>query len=165
MKVLVTYISWTGNTKKVAEAIFQEIQGEKELKEFKEVSSFKDYGLIFVGFPMRGFGKPPVEAEDFLKKCCLGKKIALFITHGAPEDSPFIADWLENCKKACLGAEFLGIFNCQGQMAQEELDKMLNNPDPEWQKRGQNISRAKGFPDTSRLALAHAFAKEIMLKL
>ena len=33
MKVLVTYMSLSGNTKKIAEAIFQEIQEEKEIKE------------------------------------------------------------------------------------------------------------------------------------
>ncbi len=32
MKVIVTYMSQTGNTKKVAEAIFQEIKGKKEIK-------------------------------------------------------------------------------------------------------------------------------------
>ncbi len=32
MKVIVTYMSRTGNTKKVAEAIFQEIKGKKEIK-------------------------------------------------------------------------------------------------------------------------------------
>ena len=31
MKVIVTYLSQTGNTKKVAEAIFQEIKVKKEI--------------------------------------------------------------------------------------------------------------------------------------
>jgi len=39
VKTLVTYMSKTGNTKKVAEAIFDEINGEKEIKTIDEVDS------------------------------------------------------------------------------------------------------------------------------
>lgn len=162
MKVLVTYISWTGNTKKVAEAIFQGIQAEKELKELKSVDNTDGYSLIFVGFPIHGFGKPAQEAGDFLKNRCGGKKIALFCTHGAPEDSPFIAGWLENLRRICAQSELLGIFNCQGQIAREELEKLLNHPDPQWRERGQNMSRAKGQPDAVKLAAAAEFAGKII---
>ena len=34
MKTLVTYMSQTGNTKRVAEAIFKEIKGKKEIKPY-----------------------------------------------------------------------------------------------------------------------------------
>ncbi len=39
MKVLVTYLSRTGNTRKVAQAIFEEIKDEKEIKPIADVDS------------------------------------------------------------------------------------------------------------------------------
>ena len=78
MKILVTYFSQTGNTKKVAEAIYGEIEGDKELKEFPEVESLEGYNITFVGFPMQAFG-PAQQAKDFLTSQCTGRKIALFL--------------------------------------------------------------------------------------
>jgi flavodoxin len=161
-KILVTYISWTGNTRKVAEAVFGAISGDKELKELGSVSGLSGYDLIFVGFPVHGLGNPPDEAVDFLTKYCPGKAIALFVTHGAPEDSPFIPEWLENCRLSCAGAKVVGIFHCQGQIVQSELDKILQNPDPVWQERAGNLALSKGQPDASRLQRARDFAIEIL---
>ena len=42
MKSLVTYMSQTGNTKKIAEAIFEELPGEKEIKPLDEVFETDD---------------------------------------------------------------------------------------------------------------------------
>jgi len=49
MKVLVAYVSRTGNTKKVAEAIFQGMQEEKEIKELQNVGNLEGYDLTFIG--------------------------------------------------------------------------------------------------------------------
>ena len=67
MKVLVTYFSQTGNTKKIAEAIFDEIQTEKEIKPLKDVENLESYDFAFIGFPVHGFG-PTKKAADFIKK-------------------------------------------------------------------------------------------------
>ena len=99
MKVIIAYMSETGNTKKIAEALFQEIQEEKEIKELNEIDDLEGYDLAFVGFPMHGFGAPE-EAKSFLEKLCMGKKIALFVTHGAPEDFEGLQPWLAKCKEA-----------------------------------------------------------------
>ena len=51
MKVLVTYYSETGNTEKVAKAIYDGIQrAEKEILPIEEVASVDVYDLIFCGF-------------------------------------------------------------------------------------------------------------------
>ena len=117
MNVLVAYISLTGNTKKIAEAIFQEIQEEKEIKKLDEIDGLEGYDLAFVGFPIHGFGAPEDE-KSFLEKHCRGKKIALFVTHGAPEHSGELEPWLAECKKAAAGANVIDMFNCQGELAQ-----------------------------------------------
>ena len=88
MKVLVAYKSSTGNTKKVAEAIYSEITGEKELKRIEDVQDIGIYDLSFLGFPTHQFG-PDKKTKEFLEKQCTGgRKVALFVTHCAPEDAP-----------------------------------------------------------------------------
>jgi len=80
MKVIVLYYSQTGNTERVAQAIFKEIQTEKCLKELKEAKGLEGYELAFVGFPIH-YGGPAKQAKSFLEKHAQGKKVAMFVTH------------------------------------------------------------------------------------
>lgn len=164
MKAMVTYVSWTGNTKKVAETIFEELNADKEIMEFSEVHGLEGYDLVFVGFPMHGLGQPPEEAKHFVEKHCSGKKVVFFITHGAIENLEQMPQWLENCKTIASDAELVDVFNCQGEVAQEQIDRML-------QYAIQMIIYAKGArnssgqPDESRLERARDFTRKILKKL
>jgi len=82
MKILVTYLSQTGNTKKIAEAIFESLEGDKSIKPMDEVQEIENYSLIFIGFPVHSHSVP-YKIEIFLRKIPRGKKIALFSTHGS----------------------------------------------------------------------------------
>ena len=104
MTILVTYFSQTGNTKKVAEAIAAEIEGEKELLPMKQVESLEGYDLSFVGFPIQQFGAPPV-ATKFLGEKAAGKKVALFVTHASPSNHPLIGNLLDKCKEAASSSD------------------------------------------------------------
>ena len=84
MKTLVTYMSQSGNTKKVAEAIYGELDGEKEIKALSEVKSLEGYDLAFIGFPVLQFDIPP-KVRSFLTDNTKGKNIAIFMTHAVPE--------------------------------------------------------------------------------
>jgi flavodoxin len=53
-RVLVAYMTSTGNTKKIAEAIYSEIATEKEIKPVREVQNLEGYDLAFLGFPTHG---------------------------------------------------------------------------------------------------------------
>ncbi|MCL5774199.1 MAG: flavodoxin family protein [Firmicutes bacterium] len=165
MKVLVTYISWTGNTRKIAEAIFQEIQAEKEMKDFGEVKSLDGHDLVFVGFPIHGFGQPSDEAKEFLDKYCASKKTALFVTYSAPEDSPFVPPWLEACKEIAKGTQLIGLRDFQGQIPLEQVDVMLQSTGPKALEIARMVVHSSiGQPDASRLERARAFTREIMEK-
>ncbi len=122
MKVIVVYMSQTGNTKKVAEVIFQEIQTKKDIKELKDIKNLKGYDFTFIGFPMH-YGGPAKPALNFLEKQVQGKKIAMFVTHATREDSEALQKWLAKCKKAATGANLVGFFNCQGKLVNERLEK------------------------------------------
>jgi putative transposase len=66
-KTLVTYFSRTGNTKNVAEAIFETLDGDKTLKPMDEVADTADYSLVFIGFPVQAHSVP-YKVEEFLKR-------------------------------------------------------------------------------------------------
>jgi len=164
MKTLVAYMSQTGNTRKVAEAIFGEISGEKEMKEIGEVDTLEGYDLAFIGFPIHGFG-PAADAKTFMEKNVAGKNIALFVTHAMIEGDAELQKWLDTCKKAAPGAEILGMFDCQGELAQNVMDFLSKSDDPKMRAFGKRGAETKGQPDESRLNNARTFANEIIAKI
>jgi len=164
MKVMVAYMSETGNTRKIAEAIFREIREEKEIKELSEIDELEGCDFAFVGFPVHGYGAPE-EAKRFLEKHCIGKTIALFVTHGAPEDSVKLQPWLAKCKEAAGGANVIGMFNCQGELAQYVIDELLKSDDPKVRSWGEAGPSTRGQPDAARVEQARVFAQEIMERI
>ena len=165
MKTLVTYVSNTGNTKKVADAIFEELPGEKEIKEVSEVTAgLEGYDLTFVGFPINAFGPNP-KARDFLEKQTAGHRIAIFMTHGAPDDHEDVQEWMEKAKHDAAGAEVVGIFNCQGEVDPAVVDFLLKSDDPKLREFGEAAPLTKGQPDESRLQKARSFARKVVEKL
>lgn len=164
MKVLVTYYTQTGNTRKVAEAIYGEIAEAKEIKELAAVESLEAHDLSFIGFPIMAFGaaKP---AKDFLAAHAAGRKVALFITHASPEDSEHLEQWLAACKEAAADSELVGVFNCQGELAESIAGLLANSDDPQMRAFADGRSETLGQPDEARLEKARAFAREIMEKV
>ena len=164
MSVLVAYFSQTGNTKKVAEAIYGEIGEPKEIKELAAVENLEAHDLSFIGFPIQAFGaaKP---AKEFLAAHGAGKKVALFITHASPEDSEPLEEWLAACKEAAADSDLVGVFNCQGELAESIADLLANSDDPQIRAFSEGRSETVGQPDASRLERARGFAREIMEKV
>ena len=68
MKVLVTYFSKSGNTEKLAKAIYDGVErkAQKDILPLKEVQSVDEYDLIFCGFPVHS-SSIPVPVEKFIK--------------------------------------------------------------------------------------------------
>ena len=163
MKVLVAYMSKTGNTKKVAEAIFDEIKYEKEIKSIDEVNDIEGYDLAFLGFPIHGFG-PDKKAKKFLEEHCTDKKrVALFITHASPEDHEELPAFLTKFEQAAAGANLLGMFDCQGELAKGVKFVMSIHPEKKlrtWSKE----DNSKGQPNATRLEKARLFSREVIEK-
>jgi flavodoxin len=163
MRVLVAYTSRTGNTKKVAEAIYEEIEEEKAIKEFNNIKNLDDYDLVFVGFPIENFG-PCEKARKFLKRYCVEKTVVLFITHAAPEYMTFVPGWLVKCVEAASNSNVGAVFNCQGELAEDVRQSMLENPNPMIRAWAEKASMSKGQPDTTRIERTRLFVKELMKK-
>jgi flavodoxin len=161
-RVLVTYQSRTGNTKKVAEAIFKAIPEPKEIKPIKEATSLEGYNLIFLGFPVHGSG-PNEKARSYLEGKTKGKRIALFITHAAPEDAPEIPSSIQKFRDAAGKADIIDAFNCQGQLSRMVKTLMRLSPSRQIREWAINDS-SKGQPDAKRLEKATLFAEKVMKK-
>jgi len=164
MKVLVAYMSKTGNTKKVAEAIFEQISDEKEMKAIGEVDSIEGYDIAFLGFPIHRMGPDRKTAKLIEKHCIDGRNVALFITHAAPEDSQDLPPMLEKFRQAARGANIVDMFDCQG-----ELDKTTRRiisvlPNAKLRS-GAKQDNSRGQPDKARLDRARAFSRNVMKRL
>ncbi len=163
MKILVAYESQTGNTKKVAEAIFDVIPQPKEIKLFEDVLSLEGYDLTFLGFPTHNLG-PDKHATDTLKKRVDNRNVALFVTHAAPEGGPVVQAWVQKFVDAAKEARRIwGVFDCQGQLSQQVKTAMLNMPNEELRRWAQ-ADNSQGQPDKTRLEKARIFAVETVKK-
>jgi flavodoxin I len=113
-KAIVIYYSKTGNTKKVAEAIAEELKAELKSVDEVEVDKLGDYQLLCIGTPVYG-GSPCSQIREFLENLpdLEGRKGAGFCTMaivGAGRTLDFIKSKLEQKKVA-----FVGDFSCIGQ--------------------------------------------------
>ena len=161
MKTLVAYLSKTGNTRKVAEAIYGEIEGEKELKHIDDVERLDGYDVSFLGFPIHQMGPDKKEKKLLEKHCTGGNNVVLFITHAAPEDSPDLPPMLDKFRQAACGANIIDMFDCQGEL--DKTTKRIMSVLPNARLRNwAKIDNSQGQPDESRIERARAFSRDVM---
>ena len=125
MKKLVIFSTLTGNTEKIADAIFSVIEGDKELLNVKDSDKINpdDYEKIIVGYWVDK-GDADEKIKAFMSKIN-NKTVATFGTLGAKADS-------EHAKK-CMAAvrEFLEAngnkvereFICQGAISPQLIER------------------------------------------
>jgi len=158
-KTLVTYFSRTGNTKLVAEAIFDETRGDKTLKAMADVDDLTPYQVIFAGFPVQTHSVP-YAAEVFLKKIPEGKKVALFSTHGSVTGSQLSREAMEYASVLVAKAKLIGTFSCRGKVSMKAIEVLMKSPEHEaW---ADMAASAATHPDEHDLAEARAFARWIV---
>ncbi len=145
MKNLVVYSSKTGNTEKLAKALYDFLPGEKEIYPVTEAPDPNDYTFVAIGFWVKN-GEPDPDTQAYLKKIQEDHEVFLFATHGAKTDS-------EEAKKAMKKAEELGkkgrivgMFHCLGEVPQDVIEQARNmSPPPAWLAEAEG---AKGHPDS-----------------
>jgi flavodoxin len=156
LKILVTYFSQTGNTKKIAEAIYETLEGEKTIKPLEEVEGVDDYNLIFIGFPVHSHSVP-YKVEIFLRKIPPDKEIALFSTHGSLTGGRLSREALEHAVVLASRAKVIGTFSCRGKTSLEALKILSKSPEHEaW---ADMAASARSHPNERDLEDARAFAK------
>ena len=158
-KILVTYISWTGNTKTIAEAIFEALEGDAAIKPIDEVQNLDMYDLLFIGFPVHSHSVP-LKAEELLKTIPSKKKVALFSTHGSLTGSRLSREALEHATILASKAQLLGSFSCRGKVSLQAMDVLSKSPEHKaWV---EMAASAQTHPDEHDLEDARAFAKWII---
>ncbi|ABV33807.1 MULTISPECIES: flavodoxin family protein [Pseudothermotoga] len=126
MKILLTYSSLTGNTKKVADGIHKVLKKyETTYLAMNEIHS-KDFidrfDIVIVGCWVDK-GMPNKEALDFMKMI-KNKKVGLFVTLGAYPDSQHAKGALQRCVEKIEENRNIVIakFICQGKIS----EKLIN---------------------------------------
>jgi flavodoxin len=165
-KTLVLYCTQTGNTGKIAKAIFQAIPGNKVLKQLSESCNIDGFDLIFFGFPIYSFG-PIKQAKEFIPKYLSDKNVALFTTMAltAAPVSEQVAELykltIKNCTSCAVGSNLLGIFDCPGELSEEAANALLKSEDPMLRMFGTVRNLTLGFPNEKNKTDAETFAKEV----
>ena len=169
MKVLVTYLSQTGNTEKIAKAICEEASRTNEtvLKKLEDVSpgDVAEYDFILIGSPLHS-GNLAEPVQKFLSsiQAGSGQKMAGFITHftlAYPDQD--MDGFTEPIKAACKekGIEYKGCFDCQGALTEslhEMVKKKLNLTNEQW---AEMVKQMTGRPNEEDDGKAKAFAREL----
>ncbi len=158
-KILITYFSQTGNTKQIADSIYESLQGDKTIKPVDEVKNIEDYSLLFIGFPVHSHGVP-FKVESMINKIPNGKKIAFFSTHGSLTGGRLSREALEHAASIASKTKILGTFSCRGKVSTAALEILSRSPEHKaWTDMAVS---ARTHPDEGDLEDARSFAKWIM---
>lgn len=170
MKVLVMYFSQSGNTEKIAKAIWEEasLTNEADCKKLEDVTPelVAGYDVVFIGSPLHsGSLAAPVKECLGVLKASSGQKMAGFITHMAPaypeQDMNAFADPIKAACKA-KGVEYVGCFDCQGFLAEAmhaPVQKKLGLSDEDW---AGMVKQMTGHPNEEDVANAKACARDVL---
>jgi flavodoxin I len=170
MKILVTYFSQSGNTEKIAKAIWEEASkaNEADCKKLEDITpeGVAGYDVIFIGSPLHaGSLAAPVKKCLGALKASSGQKMAGFITHMAPAyPDQDMGAFTEPIKAACKekGIEYKGCFDCQGFLAEAmhaPVQKKIGMSDEQW---SGMVKQMTGHPNEEDVEKANAFAREIL---
>jgi flavodoxin len=103
MKACVLYISRTGNTERLAEAISELLKAPVfDIAHAPEPAIVNDFDLLVIGTPVMGL-RPAPEVHSFVKRLpeCTGKKAILFCTYAIKQGGTLKALEKELAQKGC----------------------------------------------------------------
>ncbi|MCP4541356.1 MAG: hypothetical protein GY832_29850 [Chloroflexi bacterium] len=182
MNILIAYFSQTGNTTKVAQAIYEEVSSqdhEVHLREIGEITSdtLTAYDLIFLGSACHDtdLAKP---AKRILGGIATLSpfKLAGFATHatytpeGGTREQEVYEEWAGRCVVSFnqasqeKGIGFLGYFHCQGAPS-PPIEAFIHNTivtdEDEWKA---YIEEVRKHPTKEDLQKAREFAQQVLAK-
>lgn len=130
MKILVTYSSRTGNTKKVAEGIFDSMPKENStLLPMENVTAPEEYDVIFIGYWVDK-GMPNAETQAFMEKV-KGKNTGVFVTLGDYPHTNHAKESLQNGVRILENQrnKVLCEFICQGKIDEKLIEAFKKFPE------------------------------------
>ncbi|MHA1440840.1 MAG: flavodoxin family protein [Candidatus Heimdallarchaeota archaeon] len=183
MKILVTYLSLSGKTKMVANAIFSVVleNNEAGMKKLSDttIEELANYDLVFVGSPCH-HADIVKSVKEFLEKIPAKSKFKLagFITHSSysreKDDGKYEAmfdKWVGLSEKSFekistdKELDFRGFFRCMG-AATEPIEGFINNEIiPDEKEFEDYLKESRRHPDEVDLENAKTFARKIVDEL
>lgn len=182
MKVLLAYYSETGNTAKIAQAIYAEVssQGhEAHLIETGEIvpETLNAYDLVFLGSACHD-ADLALQVKQILEQIPTSStfKLAGFVTHasytyeGGEYQREIYQTWASKCELSFSYTsqekqiKFLGFFNCQGAPSppiEAFIHDTIVTDEDEWEV---YIEEVRKHPNDEDLQKAREFALEILAK-
>jgi flavodoxin len=162
MKALVTYFSKTGNTEKVARAIYDALPVDKDIKPIQDLEGAAGYDIVFCGFPVYAHSVPE-KAQPFIKALGAGQVVAFFSTHGSLRGGQLPKQAFENAIGLALKAKVLGHFGCRGKVNPKIIEMLMQQQENRaWAEEAQS---ADAHPDQADLEDAKAWALSVLSKL
>lgn len=169
LKIQVLYVSRTGNTERIARAIYQALPGiPKDIRMLDSAPSRYDADTYFIGF-WANRGTASMEILDCVSELH-GKNIALFATCGMGRSAEYYKK-IETNVLAFLPEDnhYLGSFLCQGKMpmnVRRKYEQMATPVNQEQVTRMlRNFDEALLHPDNKDEADAKAFTLSVCRKL
>jgi flavodoxin len=161
MKALVAYYSESGNTEKLAKAIYEgTTSSDKEIGKIADVDP-SGFDVVFVGFPVQA-SSVPGKVEKFIKSIPEGKKLAFFVTHGSLRGGQLAITALYYAFSLALNMTVLGTFGCRGEVKAGIIESLLKTPEHKaWAMEAQS---AVGHPDDADLEDGKTFAELMIAK-
>ncbi len=163
MKSLVVYSSLTGNTEKVARAIFDVLPDEKEIFPVEKAPPADDFDFVAVGYWVDK-GEPDKKARKYMGTL-KNRTVGLFGTLGAPPDSEHSRKCKERAADLVVGNLLAGSFLCQGKIdpkVVKMMQKHAQQAHPMTPERIANIKAAESHPDEADLAEAQRVFQEMI---
>ncbi|MDD3140365.1 MAG: flavodoxin family protein [Lachnospiraceae bacterium] len=170
MKYGIIFVSKTGNTEKLAKAIYESIpDNSKDIQRLTEESEYDLADTVFVGF-WTDHGTCSMEVLNYLSELH-DKNIVLFGTCGMGADEAYyrriekqVNVWISDDNN------YLGIFMCQGKMPMNIRNKYeaileQGNQDDKALKMIRNFDEALLHPNQEDYEKADAFVNKIINKL
>ncbi len=166
MKFLITYSTRTGNTRKIAEALFRAAPEGSRLSPMEEAPSPDDFDILFIGYWMDK-GGPDSKAKAYLSSLH-EKKIVLFETLGADPSSEHAYTGFANAAlQLAPDCRILGLFASQGAIDPQLLSMMRKLPagsphnSPQMKALAEEAAK---HPSSEDLARAEAYMKQFIKK-
>jgi flavodoxin len=174
LKILITYHSDTGNTEKIAKAIYEEASKNNQalLRKIGEVKpeDLSNYDLVFLGGPCQA-NDLAAPVKRLLNAIPMSPKfkVAGFFTHMSPVSEKHSGH--ERCVASFQNAskekqiEFEGLYDCQGMPTPKLVDimrKNVNVSDHQWER---NLRETRKHPNAEDIKKSKEFAAKVISKI
>lgn len=167
MKELILYSSITGNTKKLADAIHEELPHVAFMKtqDFIE-DRIHDYDIFYIGYWVDKGNVDPVTQK--VLQMMKDKIIVFFGTLGAGENTGYYSMVKQRVESNAMDNQIIGHFLCQGAVNDAVIQRyqkmIIDHPDDEHMKQQlENYEKGKSHPDEQDLINVKEFIKNLSI--